>query len=309
MAQDPCSDGVAGGTSVSGYTEAQCARSGLQAQHWGRNLDSPAGQYNFLQGGNPDLAPEEADTYSVGFVYSPAFLEGFNLTVDYYDIKIEDGINNLTPEFILTECLDGDDAQCGLVQRGNNGDLWVGSETTSGQVTALNDNLAVEQVKGYDIIADYVMDIGEWGSLNFNNVMAVVDTWDQQELSSAPKIACEGNWGTTCGYPTPDLQNNFRVTWTTPWDVTASMQWRYISDVDDLNGNRDLSERNYVDIAGIWDVTDWATLRAGVNNVSDASPPVAGNAAGPSINGNGNVFPGMYDALGRYWFFGASVGF
>ena len=309
MDQDPCSGGVAGGTSVGGYTEAQCARSGLQAQHWGRDLDSPAGQYNFLQGGNPDLAPEEADTYSIGFVYSPAFLEGFNLTVDYYDIKIEDGINNLTPEFILTECLDGDDGQCAAVQRGNNGDLWVGSETTSGQVTALQDNLAVEQVKGFDLIADYVLDVGEWGSLNFNNVMAVIDSWDQQELSSAPKVACEGNWGATCGYPTPDLQNNLRVTWTTPWDVTASMQWRYISDVDDLNGNRDLSERNYVDIAGIWDVTDWATLRAGVNNVSDSSPPVAGNAAGPSINGNGNVFPGMYDALGRYWFIGASVGF
>jgi iron complex outermembrane receptor protein len=311
MSGDPCSNGVAGGTSEGGYTQAECARSGLAADRWGRDLDSPAGQYNFLQGGNPDLSPEEADTYSFGIVYSPEFLDGFNLTIDYYDIKIEDGINNLTPEFILTECLDGDDAQCAQVSRGNNGDLWVGSNVdTSGKVTALNDNLAVEQVKGFDIIADYVLDMGEWGSMNFNNVAAVIDSWDLQELSSAPKQACEGNWGATCGYPTPDFRNNFRATWTTPWDVTGSVMWRYISDVDDLNGNgRDLSERHYVDVAGIWDVTDWATIRAGINNISDASPPVAGNSAGPSINGNGNVFPGMYDALGRYWFIGASVGF
>jgi len=310
MAQDPCTAGVPGGTSAGGYTEAQCARSGLQADDWGKNLNSPAGQYNFLQGGNPNLAPEEADTYSFGFVFTPNFLDGLSLTVDYYDIKIEDGINNLTPEFILTECLDGDDAQCAKVKRGNNGDLWVGSDVNnSGQVVALQDNLSVEQVKGYDIIASYAFDIGEWGSVNLHNVTAYIDSWEQQELSSAPKEACEGNWGGVCGYPTPDLQNNFRATWTTPWDVTASMQWRYISDITDLNDNRDLNEMNYVDLAAIWDVTEWATIRAGVNNVADKAPQIAGNAAGPSINGNGNTFPGMYDALGRYWFIGASIGF
>ena len=310
MTGDPCSNGVAGGVSDGGYTQDQCARSGLQAAQWGRDLDSPAGQYNFLQGGNPDLSPEEADTYSFGVVLAPEFADGLTLTVDYYNIKIEDGISNLTPEFILTECLDGDDSQCSNVRRGNNGDLWVGSDVNvSGRVTALNDNLAVEEVTGYDVIADYVFDIGEWGSVNINNVTAYIDSWEQQELSSAPKIACEGNWGGTCGYPTPDLRNNLRVTWTTPWDLTATAQWRYISDVEDLNGNKDLAERNYLDIAGIWDVTDWATLRAGVNNVADSAPPVGGNGAGPSINGNGNVFPGMYDALGRYWFVGASIGF
>lgn len=311
MAQDPCTNGVVGGTSVGGYTEAQCARSGLQPDDWGKNLDSPAGQYNFLQGGNPELSPEEADTYSFGVVLAPNFVEGLTLTVDYYDIKIEDGISNLTPEFILTECLDGDDAQCAKVRRGNNGDLWVGSDVNnSGRVAALQDNLAVEQVKGYDIIADYYLDIGEWGSLNFNNVMAYIDTWDQQELKGARKDPCEGNWGATCGSPTPELQNNFRVTWATPWNVTASLMWRYIDEVEALDaGSPDLDSVDYFDLAGIWDVTDYATIRLGVNNITDEAPPIAGNRAGPSINGNGNIFPGRYDALGRYWFIGASVGF
>ncbi len=310
MDQDPCSFGVAGGTSVGGYTQDQCARSGLQPGNWGKDLDSPAGQYNFLQGGNPNLAPEESDTYSVGFIFSPEFLDGFNLTVDYYDIEIKDGINNLTPEFILTECLDGDDAQCAKVRRGANGDLWVGSNPeVNGNIEALTDNLAIERVKGVDVSIDYSYDIGEWGSLNFTNTLAYIDSWEQQELSTAPTVDCEGNWGGTCGIPTPDVRNSMRLTWTTPWDVTTSLQWRHIGEVDDLNDNRDLSEKNYVDIAAIWDVTDWATLRAGVNNVGDNSPPIAGNAAGPSIGGNGNTFPGQYDALGRYWFFGVSVGF
>ena len=89
-----------------------CPQSGLTAAQWGSNLDSAAGQYNYLQGGNPDLSPEKSDTYTYGVVLTPDFVEGLTVTVDYYDIKIEDGINNLSQEFILTECLEGNDSQC-----------------------------------------------------------------------------------------------------------------------------------------------------------------------------------------------------
>ena len=95
----------------------------------------------------------------------------------------------------------------------------------------------------------------------------------------------------------------------TPWDVAVSAYWRHISSVTDLNGNLDLPSVNYLDLAGTWDVTENASVRLGVNNITDKEPPIAGNAAGPSINGNGNVFPGMYDALGRYMFVGVSVSF
>ena len=254
MTGDPCSDGVPGGQSAGGYTQAECARSGLQAGNWGKNFDSPAGQYNYLQGGNTNLSPEKSDTYTVGIVLTPDMVEGLSLTIDYYDIKIEDGISNLTPEFILTECLDGDDSQCAKVRRGNGGDLWVGSDVNkSGRIEALQDNLANEQVKGVDFVAVYQFDVGSWGSVELNNVLSYVDSWDTQELSGAPTTDCAGNWGSVCGQPTPDTRNNFRATWTTPWSVTASAQWRYISDVKDLNEFRDLDEVNYLDIAGIWD--------------------------------------------------------
>ena len=62
-----------------------------------------------------------------------------------------------------------------------------------------------------------------------------------------------------------------------------------------------------VDLAVIWDATGKIQLRAGINNVFDKAPPIVGQAAGPSIFGNGNTFPGLYDALGRYWFAAAGV--
>ena len=312
MTQDPCSDGVPGGLSAGGYTEAQCAQSGLTAAQWGGNFDSAAGQYNFLQGGSPDLSPEKSDTYTYGVVLTPDFVEGLTVTVDYYDIKIEDGINNLSPEFILTECLEGNTAQCELVKRNaSRGDLWIGSNVqTSGQVIALNDNLSVEQIKGVDLVATYDFDVGSWGSVNLHNVLSYVDQWDTQELSNAPKTECAGIFGGVCGFPTPEYRNNFRATWVTPWSVTASAQWRYIDEVDEIDNIRPLKEANYFDIAAIWDVTEWASLRGGINNVTDEAPPVVGsNQSGSSINGAANTFPGMYDSLGMYWFVGATLTF
>jgi outer membrane receptor protein involved in Fe transport len=55
-------------------------------------LDSPAGQYQFLQGGNVNLTPESSDTYSYGVVFQPRWVPGLAITVDYFDISIDDTI-------------------------------------------------------------------------------------------------------------------------------------------------------------------------------------------------------------------------
>ncbi len=305
MDEDPC----AGANPTRSFEE--CARSGVTQAQYGNIIDSFAGQYNFLQGGNTELAPEEADTYSFGVVWSPEFIAGLTMTVDYYTIEIEQGIGTLEPEFILNQCLDGVSGFCDNVKRNaQRGDLWIGSDVnSSGNVVALNDNLATEEVEGFDVIVDYSMELGDLGTLSFTDTMSIIETWDTQQAEGAPVDDCKGNWGGNCGYPTPDFQNNLRVTWLTPWGITGSVNWRHISEVNDLNENLDLEEMDYFDVSAIWDVMDNTSLRAGINNVFDEEPPIAGNAAGPSINGNGNVFPGMYDALGRYMFVGLSVEF
>ena len=61
----------------------------MTAAQYGNILVNPAGQYNGLVSGNPDLDPEEADTYSYGIVLTPTFLPSFSLSVDYFDIKVE----------------------------------------------------------------------------------------------------------------------------------------------------------------------------------------------------------------------------
>ena len=48
--------------------------------------------------GNPDLGEESAETFTIGFVYTPAAIEGLSVTLDYFDITIEDAIDNFTAQ-------------------------------------------------------------------------------------------------------------------------------------------------------------------------------------------------------------------
>ena len=60
----PCCGPVENGVTVAGRTFDECARSGVTAAQFGDVSHSPAAQYDFLQGGNPGLQPEAADTWS-----------------------------------------------------------------------------------------------------------------------------------------------------------------------------------------------------------------------------------------------------
>ncbi len=74
-------------------------------------LDSPAGQYNFLQGGDPDLVPEESETVTFGIILQPRFAPRLSMTVDYFDIEITDTISTFGAENTLNACYFQADAE------------------------------------------------------------------------------------------------------------------------------------------------------------------------------------------------------
>lgn len=293
MSADPC------GGAKPAATLAQCANSGVTKAQYGSIPNSPADQYNYLQGGNPNLSPEIADTYTFGVVFTPQMVNNLVLTADYYRIKIRDGISYLDPTFIINQCVYSNQL-CNDVQRGNGGDLWIGSNVnTSGHIIATNANLSVELVKGALFSATYTLDINRWGSLSFNDSLGMTFTKDTQQTASSAPIHCKGNFDGSCGFPTPATRNSLRTTWNTPWNVQASLNWRYISPVHDLAGNINMPSVSYFDLSGAWDVNDHLTMMLGCNNILDRAPPISGMN---DPYANGNVFPGMYDALGRYIF-------
>ena len=306
MTSDPCAGEVVDGKTAAGRSFEECVRSGVTAEQFGHIPDSPAGQYNFLIGGNPGLAPEDADTYSVGLTWTPGFLDGLSFSVDYFDIELKGGVGALSPELVLNRCLDGKLSQCDKVRRGPSGDLWLPSDRaeTTGHVEAVLENLAVAEVRGYDFAIDYVLSLGRYGSLNFRNLLSFLDTYDLKATADIPKVACAGSWGYSCGTPTPRIRNILRATWLSPWGLQPSLLWRYISTSTDPDPDRPVAvnDRHYFDFSAVWQVTEYASLRVGIRNLFDKEPPIVGESGR-----GGNTFPGLYDALGRYWFVGLSV--
>ena len=330
MSGDPCArvtggmenpDGsVTGGTSAGGYDYDQCERTGVTRAQWGKIQDSPANQYNVRVGGNTELAPEEAKTWTAGIVFTPDFFSGLTLSLDYYKVEIEHGITGIAPGFILEQCLedDGNHRLCDKIVRGVAGDLWLGSnadgenctdqetdfsDCVSGHVSSAQDNLAIEKTNGVDVTLDLAFDLGAKGELEVNNVLTHINALNIQAVDGAPVLRCAGN--RYCG-PTPDLQNRLRVTWDTPWDLSASILWRHTSAVSGGDVfSVDIPKLNYIDLAAVWQVSDNAEVYAGINNLTDREPPIVGNSA----RSNGNTYPGLYDALGRYLFMGLGMEF
>src|SRR5262249_960532 len=114
--QDPCA--FIGAPPPGAPTQAQCALTGVTAAQSGKPAPNPAGQYNGFIGGNPKLAPETADTYSFGFLFSPRVLPTLSISVDYFDIKIKDRISGIGADTIINQCIaSGDPFLCGKIHR------------------------------------------------------------------------------------------------------------------------------------------------------------------------------------------------
>lgn len=61
------------------------------------DVPSPGSYTLALQGSQPDLQPQEADTWSIGFEARPDFVPGLNLSLSYYHVKFKDLLATPTP--------------------------------------------------------------------------------------------------------------------------------------------------------------------------------------------------------------------
>ena len=312
---DPCS-----GTKPI-FTAAQCALTGVTAAQYGHIDGNPASQYNGLVGGNPNVGPETAITKSFGLGWTPAYIHGLRVQADWYDIRISNIIATVGADTILDLCAT-QGLYCSNIHRDINGTLWA---SNSGYIV---DNLQNSQSsfgqKGIDLDTSYAFNAGAYGKVR----MSLIGTYLLGEYGSSGSN-CVGLYGVRCGIPTPTWRHTLRTTWQTPWNgADVSLAWRYIGSVkndylssDDAlragsglsdsqlisegyvpNTDAYLSSRSYIDLTGSIKVNDVLTVRMGINNLLDKDPPVFGSSTCSTGQCNGNTFPQVYDALGRYLF-------
>jgi len=321
---DPC----AGATPAA--SAAACALTGVTAAEYGNIAPNPAAQYNGLVGGNSSLAPEKADTYTVGLVFTPKFLPDFNATLDYYNITIKNLLATYGANLVLNTCLTtADPFYCSKVHRtqgtntGADCSLWI---NTDGYIVDPYSNLGSQRANGVDLTSQYRLDFGRAGKLGLDFVGTYVMKFATEPVSGLGTYDCAGYYGATCGVPVPRWRHKLRATWNTPLPgLDTFLAWRRVNGVAlewtnpspllnaalglPVNPGVRLAGRDYIDLGAQYTFGGHVTARIGIDNLFDKSPPLAGFAYIGTVFGNGNTYPQVYDALGRYAFFNLIVNF
>jgi outer membrane receptor protein involved in Fe transport len=325
---DPCAP-LAGQPATA--TLEDCMHTGVTAAQYGNGLSTNtipqcvSNQCGQVIGGNPNLKPEEADTYSLGLTITPSALPNLTGSIDYYHIKLTDAVGSLPGPYLFTQCLQTGDPQfCSQIVRTSLGGLSGSSVQSGGYILQTGVNIGEAVLSGIDVQTTFTLDLGDSGhSLTASLAGSYLEEAKQTPVPGAGSYDCAGLYGTICQTVNPTWRHNLRLTWESPWQVDVSLQWRYIGstelDQNDSNPllhfalfgeydafNAKLPERNYFDLSAIWELNDSISLRGGVTNLLDEDPPIV--ATEISGTGSANTYP-TYDTLGRQFFLSATARF
>jgi iron complex outermembrane receptor protein len=242
-------------------------------------------------GGNPNLRPETADTFTAGVVLSP--LSRLNLTFDYYDIRIKDVITTIAAQDLVTRCFNGNLDLCTKVERNAQGTIV--------RTVATFVNLAEYQTDGIDAELSYVMPVSA-GNLSFR----LLGTWVNGLTTDdgVSKIDYVKSQGYSFGLGVPEWRVNASIGYQ---DETfgATLRARYLS-AGSYNTTVNIVN-NHIPAFTYFDLQLNARipvakgpqleLYANATNLLDKDPPVSA------------TFSPYYDVVGRYITVGARVRF
>lgn len=292
---DPC-DSSLGRTPTA---TANCAADGIPD-----DLVTGQTQLRTIVGGNPALEPETASVLTAGLVWQPKFapaFKGFSLTVDYFNIGIDNAIQPVSAPVILNNCYQKSGAD-----RSNCDQIFRNANFLIVRIDDLQQNTGGTDTSGMDFALRYVRgtDIGRFG-LNFDA------TWTHAYDQTQPD-------GTVVdGLNQYDLQLVFpswRYNLTGQWamsGVGAGFNVRYVQPIKECEDNNCVegSPTRQVDANVTADIfasyafstsAGYTSIRAGINNIFDQEPPKIYNGF------LANSDAANYDYLGRYFYVGLS---
>ncbi len=256
-----------------------CAQVGVQ-------LDT---QVNAKVGGNPDIQPEEGDTFTAGIVYSPSIGDNdFTFIADYWKVELEDGITSLGVNFILEDCYVNQNAQaCSLITR--NADYSINN------IVDAQLNLSKFTAEGVDVEMRWSRDTS-LGMFSASMIWTHLLERNQVQFDGAPENELAGLFA---GASFPEDKANVSLRWVKD-DWSVAYLGEYISKLEN-DATFIPSYIQTVDSQFYSDVTvnyafESVKITAGISNVTDEAPPY--------IDGgfNATTDPSTYRMFGRGYF-------
>ncbi|PKG85918.1 TonB-dependent receptor [Colwellia sp. 75C3] len=295
-AVDPCNSTAWG--NLTSTQQGNCMADGVPSGG-SANLD---GQQLAQVGGNPDLQPEEGDTFTVGLAYSPEFIDGLGMTLDYWSIELEKVHDSIGASDSLQGCyLGGVAGLCENIER-TNGELSL--------ISAQTQNLSAMTAKGIDFEASYNFEAlgGDFHSIlswthflerenqvyNGNDFVFEMQDLTGEFENDTSYAADKINF--TLAYSIDDLTISYVMNYIgdmTYDELTYDVYWR---EADAPDYVYDIEAMFYHDISASYTLDTGTTFAAGVTNLTDEKPPYIETGA------NGNTDESNYRLFGRSWF-------
>ncbi|MEN5207792.1 TonB-dependent receptor [Stenotrophomonas terrae] len=203
---DPCSVGVAG--SIAG--SPACTTAGVAPNYvqLGQGLEPCttwpcATPDQFISGSNPNLMPETSKSKTVGMVWSPRWVQGLDISLDWYNYQINDMIITDSVDRILRDCyVLGDAARCNGIVRAADGHIT--------QLFYGLANLGQMETEGYDLGVKYRLPELAIGQISLDWQTTYVAKYDEQGQNAAGETITSGFVGSPGIFR---VRSNLGVNW------------------------------------------------------------------------------------------------
>ncbi len=337
LSNDPCASLNDSGTRIrsapTGVLRDVCLAQGAQTFNID-NLQQPtAGQANSTSGGNLNLKPETSNSFTVGAVIQPAAIDGFSMTIDYYNIKISGAVSSPSAGDAIDACfgagnLSVTNPACLAIRRNPQTGELAGEPTTTKGLFLASSNLGGLKTDGIDLSINYKRQLGFADlAMAFNGNWTNSSTF--QASPSSLNRDCVGYISSSCGSLQPELQWSVRTTLGFE-KVDVSLLWRHIDsfvqepdDIENVNGPAfkgtkagfgqvdfgKIPSYDYFDLSSRVKITDNLSLTLTVQNLFNKQAPLTGATIGSTAYNSGNTFPSTYDTLGRRYAASVKVSF
>lgn len=235
---------------------------------------------------DPDLKPENAKSYTLGLVYSPQYLDGLALTLDYWRVAVTDAVSRLDVQAGIHACYAGDINACTTFNITPAGDM--------DNITSRLTNVGLLETAGVDMNVTYRINAAglEWTAANDTTYLM-----DFEQDNSEYAGTIDGSFGAY-----GRVRNHFTMT-------ASAGNWglwylnRYLGPMSDLRKGNRVGSSMYHDISGTYRINEQAMLTLGVRNLSNTKPQRVSNGK------DAGTVPEVYDTVGRTFYAGVSLRF
>jgi iron complex outermembrane receptor protein len=249
-----------------------------------------------INGGNPGVAPEEADTLTYGFVYQPAWAPGAAFTMDYYDIKIASAISTIGAQPIVDYCFQ-QNLFCDQISFGSGGSGRPGDPIESVDNTTIN--VGAARTRGIDYELSYRMPL-QWFQRNDNLSLRLIasrlleSTITPFDSPTASRLGGTDLQRINATFIASYMAGPASLSWTTRWVSDGVQDPAWVTGID-VDNNR-IPSHHVSNLRLNWNLervgNGGSSVYLSINNVFDRNP------------GDLRGFSGIYDILGRNYTLG-----